>query len=272
MKKGWKDERSHLAQATDKLSFFDICKSISALAVEKNLIENPYQGEGLYSYDTKPSSKERVLPLLWELVGQNVLYPILPESPPNPLFFGITEYGRKVISTNGPIPHDPDGYLAYLRREIPDLNGVIFRYVEESIRAYNINMLLSSTIAIGCAAEKALLLLFEVFIDYLPAGNVKKNFSTKTNDKIAITAKFEEFKKIMSAERGNINDKELADNADVVLNGLFNVLRQSRNSAGQPTAVEIGKGQAFANLQAFILYCKRVYALINYFKENRRRP
>jgi len=44
---------------------------------------------------------------------------------------------------------------------------VILTYLEESLRTFRIGCLLSSTTTIGCASEKALILLFDAYGDAL---------------------------------------------------------------------------------------------------------
>lgn len=46
------------------------------------------------------------------------------------------------------------------------------------------------------------------------------------------------------------------------------MIRNYRNDAGHPTGNQLSKEHAFANLQVFIPYCKKVYELIEYFNNN----
>lgn len=63
-----------------------------------------------------------VIEVTWELVLEGIVFPTQPEQ--NHTFIGLTEYGRRVVSVVEPSPHDPDGYLAALRRRVPDIDPV----------------------------------------------------------------------------------------------------------------------------------------------------
>jgi len=78
-------------------------------------------------------------------------------------FYRVTEYGKKVLETAEYEPHDPDGYLANLRGELPNLDDVILRYLDESLTSFRHGLLLASAVTLGCAAEKAMLLFVEAF-------------------------------------------------------------------------------------------------------------
>jgi len=259
IRSGWKTWNSQ----TDKPSFDQIWRYISELAVQKGLIENKHQGAGQYQISIKKTSSDRITSLLWELVNQNILYPIINNGN---IAYGLSEYGKRVAKSMAPIPHDPDGYLALLKKNIPQIDNVVYRYVQESIYTYNMNLLLSSMTSIGCAAEKSLLLLIEAFSNYIPRENEQKSFLTKTKDRFVKT-QFEIFRKSLDGYKGNIEkeNKDLTDGIDIVISGLYELLRQNRNSTGHPTGKEINREEVFACLQVFIPYCKRVYDLIDYF-------
>ena len=60
----------------------------------------------------------------------------------------------------------------------------------------------------------------------------------------------------------------VADDLDIQLDGVFNLIRNTRNDAGHPTSTNIDRRLAYANLQLFIPYCSRIYNLIAYFNNN----
>ena len=85
-------------------------------------------------------------------------------------------------------------------------------------------MYLSATTAIGCASEKALLLLIEAYISFLPSDKERDSFVKRTNGK-QIKTQFEEFWKSFGGHKGEF-DKELTDGIDIVVGGIFELLRQ----------------------------------------------
>lgn len=241
-----------------------ICWSVIELAIKKNIIPNPAIGHFSHSCKISSRSHELVASVLWELVIQGILY----VDSPKDSIYNITDYGLQVLFTEKPVPHDPDGYLQYLKTEIPDIDAVIFTYIAEGINAYNHRLYLSATTAIGCASERALLLLIESYAKFLPSEQEMEKFCKRTKGRF-IKVQFEEFQKSLGGQKGRI-DKELLDGIDIIISGVFEILRQNRNSTGHPTGKSMPKENVFASLQVFVTYCKRIYALIDYFNRNAR--
>ncbi|MPW24331.1 hypothetical protein GC105_00800 [Alkalibaculum sp. M08DMB] len=266
----WVREGHYPVHSNYRVKYDDICISIAELAAKRNIIQNPPIPQiQPFTREISTLSKQRIGSVIWELVCQQILYIDLAQnnySGNQGFTFDITEYGQKVLANGNPIPHDPEGYLDYLQHEIPDIDSVIYTYVAESIHAYNINLLLSATTAIGCASEKALLLLIEAYIPFLPTEKERVGFVQKTKGKF-IKNQFEEFQKSLGGQKGRIH-KELVDGIDIVISGIFELLRQNRNSAGHPTGKEMKKENVYASLQIFITYCKRIYSLMEFFKNN----
>lgn len=267
----WKRQGHYPVTPSYRADYNDICMSIAELAAQKGQIVNPstpaFQP---FTREVSSTGRQKIGSILWGMVAQQILYIDLPRNTVtgNTYYaFDITEYGLQVLSAGKPIPHDPDGYLSYLKSEIPNIDDVIYSYVAESISAYNHHLLLSATTAIGCASEKALLLLIEAYIPFLPSQQERDSFCKRTNGKF-IKTQFEEFQKSLGGQKGRI-DKELVDGIDIIISGVFELLRQNRNSTGHPTGKAMTKGNVFASLQIFMTYCKRIYELINFFIKNK---
>lgn len=79
------------------------------------------------------------------------------------MWYQVTDYGRRFLQTSEYSPYDPDGYLRRLKLEISDVDEIIFRYVEESLKCLRMDCLLAAAVTIRCASEKAMLLLIEQF-------------------------------------------------------------------------------------------------------------
>ncbi len=271
MNSKWKRQGNNPVTPSYRADYNEICMSIAELAATKNKIATPATpAVQPYSREISKQGRQRIGSILWGLVAQEILYIDLPRNTVtgNTYYaFDITDYGLQVLSAGKPIPHDPDGYLSYFKEEVPKVDDVIFSYVSESINAYNHHLLLSATTAIGCASEKALLLLIESYIPFLPSQQERDSFCKRTNGKF-IKTQFEEFQKSLGGQKGRI-DKELIDGIDVIISGVFELLRQNRNSTGHPTGKSMTKENVFASLQIFITYCKRIYALIDFFDKNK---
>ena len=70
--------------------------------------------------------------------------------------------------------------LHTVKTEISIIDPVIIRYLEECLSCFRRNLLLSSAVMLGCASEKAVLLLIETFGATLQ-GAQKTAFEKETN-------------------------------------------------------------------------------------------
>ncbi len=181
-------------------------------------------------------------------------------------FYRVTEYGKKVLEKREYVPHDPDGYLARIKSEIPDLDGVILRYLEEALGCFRSDFLLAAAVMIGCAAEKALLLLVEAFGDAIADAARKARYEQDTKSWM-ISRKYAALWKELEAQASSL-PRELGDDLHVILDRIFDLIRTTRNEAGHPTGGQIERETVHANLILFPSYCRRVYALMDYFREN----
>ena len=266
LRKKWQRDSYYSGDSSYRAEFSDICMSVAELAVKKQQIM-PLKTPAFQPYTRVVSEggQRQIASVLWALVAQEILYIDMSvrNSTGSTIFaFDITDYGKQVIASEKPIPHDPDGYLSYLKTEIPSIDATILTYISEGISAYNHRLYLSATIAIGCASEKAFLLLLDSYIAFLQSPKEKESLSKIKNQ--MIKRQFEAFTKSFNGHLSDIN-KELTDGIDIVFNGIFELLRQNRNSVGHPTGKAMSREQVFASLQLFVTYCKRIYALIDYF-------
>ena len=106
-------------------------------------------------------NEERLRIVFWSLVFQGVI--VLGERASTtatgfPWFF-LSEYGKECADSRTVVPHDQGHYLASLKAKIPDLDDTILFYLVESLKAFNYELLTSCIITLGCASEKAFLIL-----------------------------------------------------------------------------------------------------------------
>lgn len=248
------------------LQIVGIEHGVARTAISKGMAQSPFssnfQGGSpkLDEYD-----KTRVREIVWDLIIQRILT-IGGHNNPEWPFLSLTEYGLEAIESELPIPNDISGYLARINNEIPKLNEVILDYLEESIQTYNINQLLSSTITLGCASEKALLILIDTYGESFEDEEKGKIFRKKIEKKF-IKAKFEIFNEDLKRNIQKI-PKELREDYQNTLTGIFEMIRRNRNEAGHPMGKKVNKEILFAHLQVFIPYCKYIYSLIDYFENN----
>jgi hypothetical protein len=251
-----------------RTSYHSICANVAELAVKKGIVTDPRGGQIVFGgkYDLSVSDREKVREIIWNLVIERILTIGMDDQNPSWPWLKLTAYGSQVVTSALPVPHDPHGYLSRIRSEIPNIDSIIINYLEESLLTYNINALLSSTVSLGCASEKALLLLIESYQYAIQDTGRREKFIEKTNGKM-IKRQFDEFNKSITSILGNI-PSDISDGLNNVLLGIFEMIRNNRNDAGHPTGRKIPKEQVFASIQVFMPYCKKVYQLIEYFNNN----
>ena len=182
---------------------------------------------------------------------------------PGPPFLKVTKYGRESLMAGEPNPHDPDGYMAYLKKEIPHFDETILTYATESLQAYLAGLMFSSAIMLGGASEKAFLLLLHSYANSISDPERKKKFEKDCSG--GIKRKLDAFGAQVPYFRSGL-PPEVNDDLDIQLDGIFNLIRNCRYDAGHPTGRQMERQLAYANLRLFIPYCKRVCDLIGYFQ------
>jgi len=252
----------------DQFSGFD--RAVAEKAVKHGFLKenNPnasilHTEQFVLSYE----DKARVQNILWDLIIEGILRPGLHDGVNNNLpFFHVTQYGKIVLKDGPTSPYDPDGYLQRLQESIPELDTIILTYLNEASRTFRIGCLLSSTVTLGCASEKAFLLLVDAYAESLPLPT-KDKFNKNTEGR-TIKRQQDEFQKMLDSELKARLPSDLKDDLDVALSGVFSMIRSHRNDAGHPTGRSVDREQAYANLVVFPTYLKRVYGLIKWLKSN----
>ena len=227
----------------------------------------PWRRYGDITEHSMPKTdREKVRQIVWEYILQGILTIGLNETNPNFPFVRVTEYGNQVLLSGKILPHDPDGYLSYLKTEIPNLDSMIELYVTESLQAFLKNLMFSSAVMLGVASERALILLLET-LTYAVAEQRKKRQLQKLQKSFSTKRKFDRVKQEIIAIRGQLS-RDINDVLETNLDGVFTLIRIARNNAGHPTGRKITRGEAFVRLQLFPHYCKTVYGLLDYLNSN----
>lgn len=255
-----------IKQHGDSFEFKNLCNSIGTKAIKNGIVKNPYPG-GFQTnhFPLQKNDENRVREVLWDLIIERVLTIGSYHNDSWP-WLSLTDYGKKVIGSKLPIPNDPTGYLNRIKNEVPQLDAIIETYLIESIRTYNINQLLSSTITLGCASEKALMILIDAYKESFKDNSKKVNFSKKIEGKF-IKTQFGEFDKSIRLILAQLPYK-LREDYTITLTGISQMIRYNRNQAGHPTGKAVDKDTLFANLQVFIPFCKYIYDLKDYLDQN----
>lgn len=253
-----------------QITFDQVCSEMAELIDRKHPnadLQRTYVISNLSSQRNQLTlqDQERTREIIWDLIIERIVTIGTSGNPSWP-WLKLTDYGQAVLKSSLPVPHDPSGFLKRLEAEIPTIDQIIYTYLQESLRTYNIGALLSSTITLGCASEKALLLLIDSYYNAIQDDDRKERFKKDTSGK-TIKRQFDIFEKNLNSIKGKLPGSIL-DGLDTNLLGIFEMIRNYRNDAGHPTGKSILREQVYANLQIFIPYCKKVYQLKEYFESN----
>ena len=248
----------------------DLINSVEELARKKGLYPQvtQYKVVGASSTRYMPrEDREKVRQIIWFLILEGVLVPGSDEYNASLPFLRVTDYGRKCLEAGQILPHDPEGYIEKLRQQVPGIDETIVIYVTEALQTFLRGNFLASAVMLGVASERAILLLIEAFMNSISNPEKRRKIQKKTEQTFSILKRFELFRKNIEPLK-NVLRNRVADDLEIILDGIFNLIRITRNDAGHPTGKKIDRTQAFANLRLFIPYCKRIYELIDYFQKN----
>jgi len=209
--------------------------------------------------------------IVWDLIVEGILRPGDPYRANFELpLIHVTAYGKEALR-GSVTPYDPDGYLNAIRKTVPSVDPIIITYITESAETLRRNCLLSSTIALGCASEKAFLLLLDAYGAALQPTEQAK-FSQERNKTWQIKPQHAVFMKWYDAKlKSSLRPKgsdwitELED----ALHFLFSYFRKIRNEAGHPSGVTLSREAVQSHLVIFPAYLRRVYDLIEWLGDNK---
>ena len=159
---------------------------------------------------------------------------------------------------------EPENYVKKLKEDINNIDSITISYIEESIKAYKEDLLLSSTVTLGCASENSILELIDSVCKFINDPKLIPDFEKEWG----IKSKYEKLKneyknrKVKTQIESELkklgqslsdDEKSLFIDFETILDNLFNIYRISRNEVGHPT----GKGLDKDTLKAYIASFKR---------------
>lgn len=207
--------------------------------------------------------------VIWQLIIQGVITPGL--NPPNPglPWFRVTDYGRKVLEAEGPIPHDPTGYLDEIRREsVTVATDTTHAYLQEALRCYTSGCHLASVLLLGVAAESVFLKLWEVIGQNLATASDIKKFQ-QLDRKNLIAPKHRWLADKVSNLPSAVT-RQLPEGLQMTIRSLYDLIRQERNELGHPreNPPTVDREQAFMFFRLFPTFIRHVEAFAAYCQKD----
>jgi len=205
---------------------------------------------------------ENFLEVFWDLFRQGIITLGMDNSNREFPFFKVTSFGKKILENqSGYFFHDVSSYENVIKSEIPSINETTLLYLKEAMQSFRSGCLLSASVMLGVATEHT----FELLLESTQENpDWAEKFSRAVNERWALR-RINKFKEVLEE---NIRDipREIKEDLDTNFAGIISVIRNFRNESGHPTGKIVSREQAFVLLQLFIPYCKKLYALMDFFK------
>lgn len=210
-------------------------------------------------------SQSEVWETLWRLVSEGLIYldTAGQGSGSDNWRWCLSADGNRVVSGGTWEPRDPDGYLARIRREIPDLDQLVELYLTEALHSYNARCYLATSVMLGVAAERAFLAMAKSYGSSTMPGarTIAKELERSRSNYFALWL---EFRKRIDPVRQDLPDG-LGD--ALTLDAIADLIRLTRNEAGHPTGRLIDADTALVHLTIAPMYLRKMQLLSAHFTQ-----
>lgn len=227
-----------------------------------NIYESDIKGRGL------EADAALVFDVFHRLVSKGWLRPIDTKMQ----WHRLTIYGRAALGDEVELIFlDPQKYIAKLKNVIPNIDDITVNYLRESVEAFTHELLLSATVTLGAASERAILELVDSYCNFKNNPSLTQRFEKASS----IKAKYEFLKAQFKAENLREVLHEMLSSKGIVItdldrhfiefetivDNLFHIYRINRNDAGHPIGVEMDKDSLRCNIAAFRRYAETIFAV-----------
>lgn len=198
---------------------------------------------------------------LWALVADGLIYLDPNGQQPDNWSWRVSADGQKAVKGGTWEPRDPESYLARIRREIPDLDGLVELYLTEALRSFNGRCYLATSVMLGVAAERAFLVMAKSYAASSVAGApaIAKELAKPRGNYFAL---WTEFRKRIEPVRQDL-PSGLAD--ALTLDAIADLIRMTRNEVGHPTGRQIDEDTARVHLTIAPVYLRKMQLLSVHF-------
>lgn len=167
------------------------------------------------------------------------------------------------------LPFEIEKFPETLKTNIPDIDPVIVRFIDEAIQSLKSNSLLGCAFLLGAASEKSILNLISAFGESIESEKNQEKFKSKTHMR-SISRAYDEFRRSFAACKTKPQDFSLEEDLNIKIESIFQFCRICRNEVGHPQIVpNLDKGVILANMGQFVKYIESVYQLINFYRNNK---
>jgi hypothetical protein len=257
--RAWVYERLRKPLMTHIAPLQQVVSDVQSMAEQHGLVEKrpiqPYQ-------TMTPWIEDEVREVVWALAFQGILVPGIDNGQQASLpWFKITEWGKRCLEKHEYLPFDAGLFIERIRNEIPALDSVVQLYLAESLKCFRYDAFVAAAAMVGVAAERMMLVLQGAVYGALDTEEKKERFSKDAAG--SIKRVFDAIWKKLDPVREQMPDN-LRESLRVELDGIFELIRKTRNEAGHPTGRNIEREEAQALLLLFPTYAKTAYAAVGW--------
>jgi hypothetical protein len=210
--------------------------------------------------------------LVYDVFHRLVLKGWLRPTDPYIQWHRLTVYGRAALTDEIELSFlDSRRYIARTKEAIPNIDNITINYLRESIEAFTQELMLSATVALGAASERAILELLDSYCNFKNDPSVTQRFEETCSIKGKYELLKEQFKMDnlrrtlpqMLGSKGIVTsdlDRHFVE-FETIVDNLFHIYRINRNDAGHPIGVEMDKNSLRCNIAAFKRYAETIFAL-----------
>lgn len=211
------------------------------------------------------ASSTELWEVLWALLADGLLFiDRRGQSAPENWHWVVSRRGRAALQDEDYVPHDPEGFLTELSDRNEGMDDLVLTYAREALHAFNAQCYLASSVMVGVASERALLLLMEAFASTLEGAERQKFDEVLNHPRRGIYFKFDEFRKRLEPRKPELPEW-IRDSLALHLDAVADLLRVARNDSGHPTGRHLDGGTAYVNLRMFGRYTEKLWALRSHF-------
>jgi hypothetical protein len=225
----------------------------------------PDEVQKQFSQENKPS-KDQINQTLWALLGKGLVYIDISQPSADNWEWCLTDTGKISASDEQFNPDDPERYLERLKKNVPEINPLVYQYADEAVNCYNHDCYLASAVMLGAASEAAFL---EMAYGSIPWFD-ELGDSLKTildNPRQPYIKKFQEFRKKIDIKKSKL-PKDLEEKLHLTFDSLLDLYRVTRNDVGHPTGKMIERDDQYISLQMFGRYLQTVYRMKSSFSDS----
>lgn len=224
----------------------------------------PVAGVGGYAPSLSRRDSNLLLEVFWGLFREGIVTLGADDHNREFPWFRLTDFGRKLAEGGEPyFFHDVSSYEAIVRAQVPKIDQVTMVYLKEAMQDFKAGCLLSASVMLGVAAEHT----FEKLLETIEhAGTHHATFRNVYEQRTALR-RLNKFKNILDQNPG-ILPPPVKEDLDTNFAGITSIIRTFRNDSGHPTGKIVSREQCYVLLQLFVTYCKKMYELIDVFRES----